>query len=91
MWRKVVKAELGEGGQRSIFKEWVTLGCLWILTLECGHVAYRRPHYKPRDLHANGAERFRRKAEDALPAPKKINCVQCEREAFERRRGWKQR
>lgn len=76
MYRKVVTAELDEGGQRSIFKEWVTLGCLWTLTLECGHIIYKSPRYIKK-TGLTGAKRFRRKSSDALPAPKRVICREC--------------
>lgn len=74
--RKVVNAELDEGGQRSLHLPWVTLGCRWQLRLECGHVVYRQPRYV-RNPALAGAARFRRKPQDVLPAPKSVICGVC--------------
>lgn len=52
----------------------------WHCTLECGHVVEPLVRYKPRDnggLRANGYHP--RLRDDALPAPKRCRCKECER------------
>lgn len=51
----------------------------WECTLECGHVVEPLVRYKPRVgvLQANGWHP--RSPNDALPAPKRCRCKECER------------
>ncbi len=77
--RRVVSADLQSGGN-SIFKSWMSLGSIWALTLECGHIIYRQPRYKPDPKFRNGWGK-RRKPWDALPAPKHAICERCQWES----------
>lgn len=55
----------------------------WHLDLECGHVVERPVRYTPVGKKTGGSWR-NRAVEDALPAPKRVVCHECE---AERRRG----
>lgn len=79
MWRKVVKSEIQEGGGNSIYKSWVRLGCVWILDLECGHQVTRQPRYVENSNARGRGWTRRRNSDDALPAPKRVQCHLCER------------
>jgi hypothetical protein len=47
---------------------------LWRLELQCGHSAWRKPHYTPLP---EGQTRRKRSADEAQPHPKRVHCTEC--------------
>ena len=79
--RIVVKSEMEVASGKSIFPNafgyYLPLGNSWRLTLDCGHVVYRQPLYKPLSEGRRSMRFRRRHAEDALPPPKRVHCGAC--------------
>lgn len=85
-WCRIVKSEIESGG-KSLFPPYAPLGNVWELTGECGRSFTRPVRYTPPNpdtqlMHGRGKVgngprggwRYRRRQEDALPAPKKVRC-----------------
>lgn len=85
--RKVVEAVFEHGYGKSIFPPYIPLGNEWTLTLECGHKTQYAVRYVPvlksqfnlpgHRVYMGTGWNKRRRAEDALPAPKHVRCLWC--------------
>ena len=76
-WRAVVNAERRTGRGSVLGPDTSRRARWWELELECGHKACRTVRYKPSEDPQRGGTQ-RRDIDDALPAPKRVRCEECE-------------